>query len=175
MSPAAAITEILALEQPRSPGDDIMEILALEQPRSPGDDTMEILALEQPRSSGDAIMEILALEQPRSSGDAIMEILALEQPMSPGKDGVEQIKIVTPRKPRKQKDDDSEDMEVEATPKVKKAPKLAYLEVESEGPDYELEENSASDSEDANEIVDPLADYWKEFAIMACKVWFLSL
>ncbi|KAH9558410.1 hypothetical protein CY35_06G006600 [Sphagnum magellanicum] len=60
-------------------------------------------------------------------------------------------------------------MEVEDTPKVKKAPKLAYLEVESEGPDYELEENSASDSEDADEIVDPLADYWKEFAIMACK------
>jgi hypothetical protein len=159
MSPAEAIMEILALEQPRSPGDDIMEIVALEQPRSPGDDTMEILALEQPRSSG----------------DAIMEILALEQPMSPGKDGVEHKKSVTPRKPRKQKDDDSEDMEVEATPKVKKATKLAYLEVESEGPDYELEENSASDSEDANEIVDPLADYWKEFAIMACKVWFLSL
>lgn len=110
-----------------------------------------------------------------SPAAAIMEILALEQPMSPGKDGVEHIKSVTPRKPRKQKDDDSEDMEVEATPKVKKAPKLAYLEVESEGPDYELEENSASDSEDANEIVDPLADYWKEFAIMACKVWFLSL
>ncbi|CAM5998800.1 unnamed protein product [Sphagnum balticum] len=88
---------------------------------------------------------------------------------SPGKDGVEHIKSVTPRKPRKQKVDDSEDMEVEDTPKVKKATKLGYLEVESEGPDYELEENSASDSEDANEIVDPLADYWKEFAIMACK------
>jgi hypothetical protein len=158
-----------------SPAESIMEILALEQPRSPGDDIMEILALEQPRSSGDTSMEILVPEQPRSPGDTIMEILALEQHRSPGKDGVEHIKSVTPRKPRKQKHDDSEDMEVEDTPKVKKAPKLAYLEVESEGPDYELEENSASDSEDADEIVDPLADYWKEFAIMACKVWFVSL
>jgi hypothetical protein len=142
---------------------------------SPAESIMEILALEQPRSSGDTSMEILAPEQPGSPGDTIMEILALEQPRSPGKDGVEHIKSVTPRKPRKQKSDDSEDMEVEDTPKVKKAPKLAYLEVESEGPDYELEENSASDSEDANEIVDPLADYWKEFAIMACKVWLVSL
>ncbi len=128
---------------------------------SPAESIMEILALEQPRSSGDTSMEILAPEQPGSPGDTIMEILALEQPRSPGKDGVEV--------------DDSEDMEVEDTPKVKKATKLGYLEVESEGPDYELEENSASDSEDANEIVDPLADYWKEFAIMACKVWFVSL
>jgi len=175
MSPAESIMEILALEQPRSSGDTSMEILAPEQPRSPGDTIMEILALEQPRSSGDTRMEILAPEQPRSPGDTIMEILALEQPRSPGKDGVEHIKSVTPRKPRKQKVDDSEDMEVEDTPKVKKATKLGYLEVESEGPDYELEENSASDSEDANEIVDPLADYWKEFAIMACKVWFVSL
>ncbi len=142
---------------------------------SPAESIMEILALEQPRSSGDTSMEILAPEQPGSPGDTIMEILALEQPRSPGKDGVEHIKSVTPRKPRKQKVDDSEDMEVEDTPKVKKATKLGYLEVESEGPDYELEENSASDSEDANEIVDPLADYWKEFAIMACKVWFVSL